>query len=58
MHIGRNNMQGNYYIFNQLLYTTDQQRDLGSIITKDLKWQNKQRKSAKQPAEYCMGRIW
>ena len=39
MHIGHNNMQGNYNMFNQQLPTTDQQRDLGIIITIDLKWQ-------------------
>ena len=39
MHIGHNNMQSNYNMSNQQLPTTDQQRDLGIIITKDLKWQ-------------------
>ena len=37
MHIGHNNMQSNYNMSNQQLLTTDQQRDLGIIITKDLK---------------------
>ena len=36
MHIGQNNMQGNYNMSNQQLPITDQQRDLGIIITKDL----------------------
>ena len=36
MHIGHNNMQNNYNMSNQQLQTTDQQRDLGIIITKDL----------------------
>ena len=36
---------------NQQLPTTDQQRDLGIIIMKDLKWQ-KQKKSAKRPTEH------
>ena len=39
MHIIQNNMQSNYNMSNQQLPTTDQQRDLGIIITKDLKWQ-------------------
>ena len=39
MHIGHNNMQNNYNMSNQQLPTTDQQPDLGIIITKDLKWQ-------------------
>ena len=38
MHIGHNNMQNNYSMSNQQLLTTDQQPDLGIIITKDLKW--------------------
>ena len=37
MHIGHNNVQANYNMCNQQLPTTDQQRDLGIIITKDLK---------------------
>ena len=52
MHIGHNNMQSNYNISNQQLPTTDQQWDLGIIITKDLSGKNKQRKAAKQPTEY------
>ena len=32
-------MQGNYNMSNQQLPTTDQQRDLGIIITMDLNWQ-------------------
>ena len=51
MHIVHNNMQSNYNMSNQELLTTDQKRDLGTIITKDLKWQ-KQRKAAKRPTEY------
>ena len=47
MHIGRNNMQGNYNMYNQQLPTTDQQRDLGISITKDLKWQKETEKSYK-----------
>ena len=38
MHIGHNNIQGNYNMSNQQLLTTDQQQELGIIITKDLKW--------------------
>ena len=34
MHIGHNNIQSNYNISNQQLPPTDQQRDLGIIITK------------------------
>ena len=51
MRIGQNNMQNNYNMSNEQLPTTDQQRDLGIIITKDLKCQ-KQRKTAKRPTEY------
>ena len=44
MHIGHNNMESNYNMSNQ-------QRDLGIIITEDLKCQQ-QRKAGKRPAEY------
>ena len=47
MHIGHNNMQSNYNMSNQQLPTTDQQRDLGIFITKDLKWQKQTLKSCK-----------
>ena len=47
MHIGHNNMQSNYNKSNQQLQTTDQQRDIGIIITKDLKWQKQTEKSCK-----------
>ena len=47
MHIGHNNMQGNYNMSSQQLPTTDQQRDLRIIITKDLKWQKQTEKSCK-----------
>ena len=47
MHIGHNNMQSNYSMSNQQLLTTYQQRDLGIIITKDLKWQKQMEKSCK-----------
>ena len=43
MHIGHNIMQSNY----QQLPKTDQQWDLGIIITKDLKWQKQTEKSCK-----------
>ena len=44
MHIGHNNMQSNYHMSNQQMRTTDQQRDLGIIITKDLMWQKQTEK--------------
>ena len=47
MHIGHNNMQGNNNMYNQQLPTTDQQRDQGIIITKDLKLQKQRKKSSK-----------
>ena len=47
MHIGHNNMQSNYNMSNQQLPTTDEQRDLGIIITKDLKWQKQTEKGCK-----------
>ena len=37
MHIGHNSIQCNYNMSNQLLPTTYEQRDLGIIITKNLK---------------------
>ena len=47
MHIGNNNMQSNYNMSNQQLPTTDQQWDLGIIITKDLKYQKQTEESCK-----------
>ena len=47
MHIRHNNMKSNYNMSNQQLPTTDQQRDLGIIITKDLKWQKQTEKSCR-----------
>ena len=47
MHIAHNNMKSNCNMSNQQLPTTDQHRDLGIIITKDLKWQKKNEKSCK-----------
>ena len=37
---------------NKQLPPTDQQRDLGIIITKDLKWQKQTEKAVKRPTEY------
>ena len=45
-------MKRNYNMSNQQLSRTDQQRDLGIIITKDLKLQKQTEKAAKQPTEY------
>ena len=56
MHNGHNNMQGKYNMSNQQLPITDQQRDLGIIITKDLKWQKQTEKSCKT-ANRVMGFI-
>ena len=47
MHIGHNNMQSNYNMYNQQLPTSDQQQDLGIVITKDLKWQKQTEKRCK-----------
>ena len=47
MHIGHNSMQSNYNMSNQQLPTTNQQRDLGIIITKDLKWHKQTKKNCK-----------
>ena len=47
MHIGHTNMQSNYNMPNRQLPTTDQQWDLGIIITKDLKRQKQTEKSCK-----------
>ena len=47
MHIAHNNMQSKYNMSDQQLKTTDQQRDLGIIITKDLTWQKQTEKSCK-----------
>ena len=54
MHIGHNNMQSNYNICNQQLSITDQQWDLGIIITKDLKWQ-KQKEKSSQTSNRALG---
>ena len=40
-------MKGNCNMSNQQLPTTDQQKDLGIIITKDLKWKKQIEKSYK-----------
>ena len=37
---------------NQQIPTTDQQRDLGIKVTKDLKWQKQTGQAAKLPTEY------
>ena len=47
MHIGHTDVQSNNNMSNQQLPTTDQQRDLGIIIPKDLKWQKQTDKSCK-----------
>ena len=47
MHFGHNNIQSNYNMSNQQLPTTDQQRIIGIIITKDIKWQKQTEKSCK-----------
>ena len=49
MRIGYNKMQSNHNMTNQQLPTTDQQRDLEIIITKELKWQKQTEKSCKRP---------
>ena len=48
-------MQGNYNMSNQQLPTTDQQRDLGIIITKDPKWQKQTEKSFMQNGKQSTG---
>ena len=45
MHIGHNNIQHNYTMANQQLTATEEQRDLGITITRDLKWQKQTEKS-------------
>ena len=45
LHIGRNNIQDNYTMANQQLVATEEQRDLGIAITRDLKWQKQTLKS-------------
>ena len=47
MHIGQNNIQHNYTMANQQLVATEEQRDLGITITRDLKWQKQTEKSCK-----------
>ena len=51
-----NNRQGNYNMSNQQLPTADQQRDLGIIITKDLKCQKQSENSCKT-ATWVLGFI-
>ena len=45
MHIGHNNIQHNYTMVNHQLVATEEQRDLGITITRDLKWQKQTEKS-------------
>ena len=45
MHIGQNNMQGNYNMSDQQFQIADQQRDQGTILTKDLKRRKQAEKS-------------
>ena len=47
MHIVHNNMQHNNTMANQQLIATEEQRNLGITITKDLKWQKQTKKSCK-----------
>ena len=47
MNIIHNNLQNNYNMSNEQLPSTDQQRDLGIIITKHLKWQKQTEKRCK-----------
>ena len=47
MHIGHNNIQHNYTMANQQLIATEEQRDLGITITRDLKWQKQTQKGCK-----------
>ena len=61
MHIGHNNIQSNYNMSNQQLPTTDQQKGLGIIITKDLKWQKQTEKSCKtanRVLRFIAGNFW
>ena len=46
-HIVHNTIQSNYNMSNQQLPTTDQQWDLGIIITEDLKWRKQTEKRCK-----------
>ena len=52
MHIGHDNVQGTHNMSNQQLPRTDQQRNLGIIITKDSNGKNKQRRATKRQREY------
>ena len=47
MHIGHNNIQHNYTTANQQLITTEEQRDLGITITRDIKWHKQTEKHYK-----------
>ena len=47
MQIVHKNMQSNCNISNQQLPTTDQQQDMGIIVTEDLKWQKQTEKRCK-----------
>ena len=44
-HIGHNNIQHNYTIANQQPIATEEQRNLGIPITRDIKWQKQTEKS-------------
>ena len=47
MYIGNNNIQRNYTMANQHLIETEEQRDLGITVTKDLMWVKQTEKSNK-----------
>ena len=61
MHMLHNNMKSNYKMSNQQLPTTDQQRDIRIIITKDLKWGASRKSTRTDPAgrnkEECCNRF-
>ena len=48
LHIGHNNINGNYNMSKLHLPVTEQQRDLGIIITKGLSGSSKQRKATRE----------
>ena len=56
MHIGHNTILHNYTMANQQLIATEEQRDLGITITRDLKWQ-KQTKRRSKTANRVLGFI-
>jgi len=56
MHIGYNNLQAEYVTDGSILESVNEEKDLGTIISEDLKW-NKQCSAAVSKANKILGII-